>query len=56
MKYYYQEVVNVEYDAIWQAFAQTGDPVYYLLYKGLGANDKADKIENGSGNEPRPTD
>lgn len=20
-------------DAIWQAFAETGDPLYYLLYK-----------------------
>ncbi len=24
-----------ENDAIWQAFAQTGDPVYYLLFKAL---------------------
>ena len=27
-------------DPIWQAFSQTGDPVYYLLYK---AADKAEK-------------
>ena len=25
-------------DAIWQAFAETGDPLYYLLYKATGEN------------------
>ena len=27
------EVVNMELDAIWQTFAETGDPVCYMLYK-----------------------
>lgn len=32
-------------DAVWSAFAETGDPVYYLLYKAaLAAEGK-----NGSG-------
>lgn len=26
-------------DAIWRAFAETGDPVYYLLYKSLDGKD-----------------
>ena len=25
-------------DAIWRAFAETGDPLYYLLYKAAGDN------------------
>ena len=31
------EVVYVNRDAIWQAFAETGDVVYYLLYKAIDA-------------------
>lgn len=46
----------MEYDAIWQAFARTGDPLYYLLYKGLGGAAEADRTENGCGDEPRPGD
>lgn len=34
-------------DAIWQAFAETGDPLYYMLYKSAekpesGGKEKAD--------------
>ena len=50
------EVVNMEYDAIWQAFAQTGDPLYYLLYRGLRGGTEADSRETGLGDHPRPTD
>ena len=46
----------MEYDAIWQAFARTGDPVYYLLYKGLGGAAEADSKDKGSGDEPRAAD
>lgn len=28
-------------DAVWQAFSQTGDPLYYLLYKSLQQLDRA---------------
>ena len=31
------EVVYVNRDAIWQAFAETGDVVYYLLYRAIDA-------------------
>ena len=31
------EVVSMSKDAIWQAFAETGDVVYYLLYKAIDA-------------------
>ena len=36
------EVVYVNRDAIWQAFAETGEPVYYLLYKAIGAEKNND--------------
>ena len=49
----------MERDAIWQAFAETGDPLYYLLYKNTADEHP---MENGrkktdrTGDEPRPTD
>lgn len=30
----------MKYDPIWQAFRETGDPVYYLLYKSAAENTK----------------
>lgn len=49
----------MERDAVWQAFSETGDPVYYLLYKSMHEKD-ADKKENirrtGPGELPRPED
>ena len=34
-------------DAIWQAFAETGDPLYYLLYKSAKNQEKNDdRTEN----------
>lgn len=33
-------------DPIWQAFAQTGDPLYYLLYR---AAERQEKAESGKG-------
>ena len=49
----------MERDAIWQAFAETGDPVYYLLYKqARNTKTDADKKINadGRGEFPRPED
>lgn len=46
----------MEYDAIWQAFAQTGDPVYYLLYKGLDSRAEEDSKEDRPGDALRVTD
>lgn len=46
----------MKYDAIWQAFARTGDPVYYLLYKGLNGRAEGDGMENWAGEEARPGD
>ena len=49
----------MERDAIWQAFAETGDPLYYLLYKNTRDEHP---IENGrkktdrAGEDPRPVD
>lgn len=39
----------METDAIWQAFAETGDPVYYLLYKSLGGKDGSSKRKRDAG-------
>ena len=36
-KLYAEVIVMKNEDAIWQAFRETGDPIYYLLYK---ASDK----------------
>ena len=33
-------------DAIWRAFSETGDPLYYLLYKAAGEN--PDKNRNAT--------
>lgn len=33
-------------DPIWRAFSQTGDPVYYLLYKAAAQADKHKDIQN----------
>lgn len=30
-------------DAIWRAFAETGEPVYYLLYRAAAAQEKAEE-------------
>ena len=47
------EVISVTTDAIWRAFVETGDPVYYLLYKtaedSKALKDKKDK----PGKKPR---
>ena len=37
-------------EAIWQAFADTGDPLCDLFYK------KAEDRNTGAGDAPRPTD
>lgn len=49
----------MERDAVWQAFSETGDPVYYLLYKSMHdpkADTKEKKQNNRSGELPRPED
>ena len=48
------EVVNLELDAIWQTFAETGDPVCYMLYK--AAKNNRPKQETDSEEKPRATD
>jgi len=30
-------------DEMWKAFAETGEPVYYLLYKAMGAEKTHDE-------------
>jgi hypothetical protein len=47
------EVIGLEFDAIWQAFAETGDPVCYMLYKAVN-RDRRDNTD--SGEAPRVTD
>ena len=45
-------------DAVWRAFAETGDPVCYLLYKSVQRKGKPkdDKDKGGTGAQPRPED
>ncbi len=43
-------------DPIWRAFASTGDPLYYLLYKTVQAGEKKNRGENPAGQTPRPVD
>ena len=45
-------------DAVWRAFAYTGDPLCYLLYKSVQrkARPKDDKDRAGTGADPRPED
>lgn len=33
-------------DPIWRAFAQSGDPLYYLLYKAVTMDSKAEEKDN----------
>lgn len=33
-------------DPIWRAFSQTGDPVYYLLYKAAAQSEKKKAAQN----------
>jgi hypothetical protein len=40
----------MESDALWQAFAETGDPLYYMLYK---QTQQGRTETNGGGEEPR---
>lgn len=41
-------------DAIWQAFAETGDPLYYMLYKATQDEPKRRSApQNEPGNIPR---
>lgn len=32
------EVMALDRDSVWRAFAQSGDPLYYLLYKAAGSD------------------
>lgn len=43
-------------DPIWRAFASTGDPLYYLLYKTVKAGEQKSKRENPAGQPPQPVD
>ena len=45
-------MVNVELDAIWQTFAETGDPVCYMLYK--AAKNRRPEKEEDSGKGAKP--
>ena len=44
----------MELDAIWQTFAETGDPVCYMLYKAVQTG--RPKPESDSGESPRVSD
>ena len=33
-------------DPIWRAFAETGDPLYYLLYRAVNAAEKEETVRS----------
>lgn len=43
-------------DAIWQAFASTGDPLYYLLYKTVKDQEQKKRQKPVPGQVPRAED
>lgn len=44
-------------DAIWRVFAETGDPLCYLLYKSAGSRPRRnDEDRSRTGELPRPED
>ena len=40
-------MTHLNADPIWKAFAESGDPLYYLLYKAINPDEKKNE-ENGS--------
>ncbi len=42
-------------DAIWRAFAETGDPVYYLLYKSAEDQSSRGKKQSDDRREADPS-
>ena len=36
-------------ELLWQAFVDTGDPSYYLLYKTASGTEREEKEKDGSG-------
>ena len=38
-------------ELLWQAFGDTGDPSYYLLYKTASGKEREEKKKDGSGSE-----
>ena len=39
------EVMRMNADAIWREFQQSGDPLYYLLYRALRERDRAESAQ-----------
>ncbi len=46
----------MELDAIWQTFAETGDPVCYMLYKAAKNAKPEQKNDAGTDENPRASD
>ena len=46
----------MELDAIWQTFAETGDPVCYMLYKAVRNGRPAKESDAGTDENPRASD
>ena len=38
-------------ELLWQAFVDTGDPSYYLLYKTASGKERDEKNKDGSGSD-----
>ena len=46
----------MNYEAIWQTFTDTGDPMGYLLFRAAEGTERPEREKKGMGEYPRPKD
>lgn len=46
----------MNFDALWQTFTETGDPMGYLLFKAAEHTGRPERETEGAGDIPRPVD
>lgn len=46
----------MNFDALWQTFTETGDPMGYLLFKAAESTRRPERETKGTGENPRPVD
>lgn len=46
----------MNFDALWQTFTETGDPMGYLLFRAAESIRRPERETEGTGDSPRPVD
>lgn len=46
----------MNFDALWQTFTETGDPMGYLLFRAAESTGRPERETKGTGDDPRPAD